>query len=325
MQLGPTMAMPAASTPLPRSGRSPRALGPGLVAQPGGDDRPHAVDREHVLDRGPRCGRGRRPSPPSRGRSGSRRCAGSSVTPQASLAGRVDAVEGHARHGHVLRDALRGAVGDAVDRNRDGAEDAVQIGARAAVDQRLPFTLLGSVTTVRAIAFYAIRVDFASSCEYRMQSCPTSSTSASSTHWSPTAAARTCGSPPDLGVSEASVRQRVARLIADGVMEHHRRHQPAQAGVRRRLPARAERRAGRPMEAAGDALAALDEVTYLIACTGPLRLPGRGRLRRQPAPAASSCSVQAWPRCRASRTSESFGYLSVLKESYRTTPAGGDG
>ena len=124
----------------------------------------------------------------------------------------------------------------------------------------------------------------------------------------------------DLGISEASVRQRVARLIADGVMQITAVTNPLKLGfdVVCMLGLNVERA---HLEDAGRALAELDEVTYLIACTGRfdylvevvcrdnrhlLDVVGR-RLAEVPGVTGS----------------ESFGYLSVLKESYRTsTPEG---
>ena len=73
-------------------------------------------------------------------------------------------------------------------------------------------------------------------------------------------------------------------------------------------------------EAAGEALAELDEVTYLIACTGRydylvevVCTDNKHLLEFMQVKLAAVPGV---------RTSESFGYLSVLKESYRTTPGG---
>ena len=123
----------------------------------------------------------------------------------------------------------------------------------------------------------------------------------------------------DLGVSEASVRQRVARLVADGVMEITAVTNPLKLGFEVVcLLGLTVELADR--EAAGEALAELDEVTYLIACTGRydylvevVCTDNKHLLEFMQVKLAAVPGV---------RTSESFGYLSVLKESYRTTPGG---
>jgi Lrp/AsnC family transcriptional regulator for asnA, asnC and gidA len=120
----------------------------------------------------------------------------------------------------------------------------------------------------------------------------------------------------DLGVSEATVRQRVAKLTADGVMQIMAVTNPLKLGydVVCMLGLSVENESLTP---AGEALAALAEVTYLVACTGRydylvevtcvdnkhmLEFMGTG-LSQVP----------------GVRSSESFGYLSVLKESYRSS------
>src|SRR5690349_8530615 len=70
-----------------------------------------------------------------------------------------------------------------------------------------------------------------------------------------------------VGVSEPSVRQRVARLTAEGVMQITAATNPFKLGYEIVCMLglsvdTAQRRA------AGEALEALDEVTYLVACTG---------------------------------------------------------
>ena len=119
---------------------------------------------------------------------------------------------------------------------------------------------------------------------------------------------------------EASVRQRVARLVADGVMEITAVTNPLKLGFEVVcLLGLTVELADR--EAAGEALAELDEVTYLIACTGRydylvevVCTDNKHLLEFMQVKLAAVPGV---------RTSESFGYLSVLKESYRTTPGGG--
>src|SRR5215469_60934 len=71
----------------------------------------------------------------------------------------------------------------------------------------------------------------------------------------------------DLGVSEASVRQRVARLTADGVMQIMAVTNPLKLGfeVVCMLGITVDKAS---LEQAGEQLAALPEVTYLVACTG---------------------------------------------------------
>jgi Lrp/AsnC family transcriptional regulator for asnA, asnC and gidA len=78
----------------------------------------------------------------------------------------------------------------------------------------------------------------------------------------------------------------------------------------------------RDREAAGEALAALDEVTYLIACTGRYDYlvevvcnDNKHLLEFMQVKLAAVPGISG---------TESFGYLSVLKESYRTTPGGDD-
>jgi Lrp/AsnC family transcriptional regulator for asnA, asnC and gidA len=122
----------------------------------------------------------------------------------------------------------------------------------------------------------------------------------------------------ELGVSEASVRQRVAKLTADGVMRIMAVTNPLKLGfdVVCLLAVSVEKA---ELEAAGRALAELDEVTYLIACTGRhdylvevVCEDNRHLLEFM------GTSLAAVPGVRAT---ESFGYLSVLKESYRTSSA----
>jgi Lrp/AsnC family transcriptional regulator for asnA, asnC and gidA len=123
----------------------------------------------------------------------------------------------------------------------------------------------------------------------------------------------------DLGVSEASVRQRVARLTADGVMEIMAVTNPLKLGfeVVCLLGLNVEKA---QMTAAGERLRGYPEVTYLVACTGRYDYlvevvcrDNRHLLEFMSTRLADVPGV---------RSSESFGYLSVLKESYRTSPIG---
>jgi Lrp/AsnC family transcriptional regulator for asnA, asnC and gidA len=119
-----------------------------------------------------------------------------------------------------------------------------------------------------------------------------------------------------LGVSEASVRQRVARLIRDGVMRITAVTNPLKLGFD--VVCLIGLTVDKPqMAAAGAALEAMDEVTYLVACTGRydylvevVCVDNRHLLRFISERLAEVPGVSS---------SESFGYLSVLKESYRTT------
>jgi Lrp/AsnC family transcriptional regulator for asnA, asnC and gidA len=119
----------------------------------------------------------------------------------------------------------------------------------------------------------------------------------------------------DLGVSEASVRQRVGRLINDGVMEIMAVTNPLKLGfdVVCMLGVSVEKAL---MEQAGEALAKLDEVTYLVACTGRYDYLVEVVCRdNRHLLAFMSQELAAVPGV---RSTESFGYLAVLKESYRT-------
>src|SRR6476620_3018245 len=108
----------------------------------------------------------------------------------------------------------------------------------------------------------------------------------------------------ELDVSEATVRQRVARLTADGVMQITAVTNPLLIGYDAvcMLGLRVEKA---QLQAAADALTALDEVTYLIASTGRNNKHLLDFMHRR------------LPTVPGVQDSESFGYLSVLKESYR--------
>jgi Lrp/AsnC family transcriptional regulator for asnA, asnC and gidA len=120
----------------------------------------------------------------------------------------------------------------------------------------------------------------------------------------------------DLGVSEASVRQRVARLTADGVMQIMAVTNPLKLGFEVVCLLGLNVDKGR-MGAAGEALYALPEVTYLVACTGRydylVEVVCRDNRHLLDFMASKLADV---PGVRAT---ESFGYLAVLKESYRTS------
>jgi Lrp/AsnC family transcriptional regulator, regulator for asnA, asnC and gidA len=120
----------------------------------------------------------------------------------------------------------------------------------------------------------------------------------------------------ELNVSEATVRQRVARLTADGVMQITAVTNPLKLGydVICMLGLSVE---ASQSKAAAEALAGFDEVTYLIACTGRYDylaevtcLSGKHLLEFMNTRLAEVPGIHA---------SESFGYLSVLKESYRSS------
>jgi len=119
----------------------------------------------------------------------------------------------------------------------------------------------------------------------------------------------------DLGVSEASIRQRVARLTADGVMQIMAVTNPLKLGfdVVCLLGINVEKG---EMEAAGERLRAMPEVTYLVACTGRydylVEVVCRDNRHLLDFLSTQLADVPGV------RYTESFGYLSVLKESYRT-------
>ncbi len=70
-----------------------------------------------------------------------------------------------------------------------------------------------------------------------------------------------------VGLSEAAVRQRVQRLLADGVMQVVAVTDPMQVGFARQ--AMIAVRADGDMLAVADALAEIDEVTYVVVTAGP--------------------------------------------------------
>jgi Lrp/AsnC family transcriptional regulator, regulator for asnA, asnC and gidA len=121
----------------------------------------------------------------------------------------------------------------------------------------------------------------------------------------------------ELGVSEASVRHRVARLTADEVMQITAVTNPLKLGydVVCMLGMSIDKRS---MQDAAEALAALDEVTYLVACTGRhdflLEVVCRDNRHLMD---FMSVQLAAVPGV---RSTESFGYLAVLKDSYRPFP-----
>src|SRR3954464_2455943 len=69
-----------------------------------------------------------------------------------------------------------------------------------------------------------------------------------------------------VGLSEAAVRQRVQRLVDSGVMQVVAVTDPLQLGSARQAMRGA--RAGGPREPIADALAALDEVDYVVITAG---------------------------------------------------------
>lgn len=120
----------------------------------------------------------------------------------------------------------------------------------------------------------------------------------------------------DLGVSEASVRQRVARLTADGVMHIMAVTNPLKVGfeVVCMLGLNVEKGA---LDAVGSALGELPEVTYLVACTG--RYDYLVEVTCRDNKHLLDFMSGHLGQIAGIRYSESFGYLAVLKESYRTS------
>jgi Lrp/AsnC family transcriptional regulator for asnA, asnC and gidA len=118
----------------------------------------------------------------------------------------------------------------------------------------------------------------------------------------------------DLGVSEASVRQRVARLTADGVMQIMAVTNPLKLGfeVVCMLGITVDKAS---LERAGEQLAALPEVTYLVACTG--RFDYLVEVTCQDNRHLMDFLSHKLGAVTGLGSTESFGYLSVLKESYR--------
>jgi Lrp/AsnC family transcriptional regulator, regulator for asnA, asnC and gidA len=120
----------------------------------------------------------------------------------------------------------------------------------------------------------------------------------------------------ELGVSEASVRQRVARLTADGVMQIMAVTNPLKVGfqVVCMLGLNVEKGS---LDAVGAALAELPEVTYLVACTG--RYDYLVEVTCRDNRHLLDFMAEALGSVRGVSHSESFGYLAVLKEAYRTS------
>ncbi|MDX6590982.1 MAG: Lrp/AsnC family transcriptional regulator, regulator for asnA, asnC and gidA [Gaiellales bacterium] len=120
----------------------------------------------------------------------------------------------------------------------------------------------------------------------------------------------------ELGVSEASVRQRVARLTADGVMHIMAVTNPLKLGydVVCMLGLNVEKG---ELEAAGTALGEFPEVTYLVACTG--RYDYLVEVTCRDNRHLLDFMGEQLGKVPGVRYSESFGYLAVLKESYRTS------
>ena len=124
----------------------------------------------------------------------------------------------------------------------------------------------------------------------------------------------------ELGVSEASIRQRVARLTADGVMQITAVTNPLKLGFGTVSMIGLTVDKARLGEAC-DALAALDEVTYLIACTGRYDVLAEVVCRdNRHLLEFLGDGLAGVPGL---RDSETFMYLSVLKESYRSSATEG--
>ncbi len=119
----------------------------------------------------------------------------------------------------------------------------------------------------------------------------------------------------ELGVSESSVRNRLSRLLADGVMQIVAATNPLKLGygVMSMIGMRVEPAA---RTSAAGALEQIDEITYLIACTGRYDLLAEVVCRdNQHLLDLLSGPIAAVPGI---LSTESFGVLAVLKESYRT-------
>jgi len=124
----------------------------------------------------------------------------------------------------------------------------------------------------------------------------------------------------ELGVSESSVRNRVTRLMKGGVMQIVAATNPLKLGygVMSMIGLRIE---PTRLGDASEALEALDEVTYLIACTGRYDLLAEVVCRdNQHLLDLLSVRIAA---IAGVRSTETFGVLAVLKESYRTALAEG--
>jgi Lrp/AsnC family transcriptional regulator for asnA, asnC and gidA len=117
-----------------------------------------------------------------------------------------------------------------------------------------------------------------------------------------------------LSVSEATIRQRVARLTADGVMQITAVTNPLKLGYDVICMLGLSVDVAR-LQAAGEQLAAFDEVTYLIACTG--RYDYLAEVTCRSADHLLEFMNTRLGEVQGILSSESFGYLSVLKESYR--------
>jgi Lrp/AsnC family transcriptional regulator for asnA, asnC and gidA len=121
----------------------------------------------------------------------------------------------------------------------------------------------------------------------------------------------------DLGVSEASVRQRVARLTAEGFMQITAVTNPFKLGYQVVCMLGLSVELSK-LRAAGEVLGGLEEVTYLVACTGRHDFLVEVVCRdTQHLLEFMSERLAAVPGL---TSSESFSYLSVLKESYRPFP-----
>ncbi len=86
-----------------------------------------------------------------------------------------------------------------------------------------------------------------------------------------------------VGISEASVRQRVASLTERGVIQIVAATSPIALGMIQSFIS--VRLTGGGLERAAGQIAAIPEVDYVAVCTGPHRPPRRRRLPRQRAPA----------------------------------------
>ena len=122
----------------------------------------------------------------------------------------------------------------------------------------------------------------------------------------------------ELGVSESSVRNRVNRLLAGGVIQIVAATNPLKLGygVMSMIGLRVE--PGRLSEVSA-ALDALEEVTYLIACTGRYDLMAEVVCRDNRH--LLELLSERMSAVTGVRSTETLGVLAVLKESYRTSLA----
>ena len=121
-----------------------------------------------------------------------------------------------------------------------------------------------------------------------------------------------------VGISEASVRQRVASLTERGVIQIVAATSPIALGMIQAFIS--VRLSGAGLEQAAERIAAIPEVDYVAVCTGPDRPARRRRLPRQPAPARGG-HRRGSARCPGVIETDTAVILSELKDSYRFSEA----